>query len=83
MCSNDNCSNGARAKMKSVGLHCATLAQLERRGGMVGSPILRVGDIARYIQSLRDASNGDKRVEMNDSARSQFGGGGIWDFDHW
>ena len=59
--------------MKNSGPHRAALAQLDRRGGGIGRPILRVEDIDGYAHSLRDASSVEEVRKMNDSNPSKTG----------
>ena len=59
--------------MKNVGVRWAVLDQLESSGWIIGIPILWEEDIDGYAQSLRDAPNGEKVQNANDTNPIQTG----------
>ena len=69
-----NCTKGVHGRAKNAGAHWAALSQLARRGGVIGSPILRVEYIDCCAQSLRGNPSGEKVRKMNESDPSQTGG---------
>ena len=68
------CENGLHRMLKRAGLHWTVNAQMARRGGFKGTPLLTPEATDGYIQSLRDAEQKALAQKIDDGHTGGYGG---------